>query len=254
MVEALQDAAEVVAASPHVRWWDAPVASDALDDQWTVSWSDQPGSPATGISVCPAQHRGSNEWWSFPSARPGSAGDTDVKLLSSTRRMSDGSRCVPVGLVLVEDVFRDEAWVRKLHVPEPTERHDPTVPADTAKIPQSPEITGPDDWADLCRRFPLYVTAAVEREWAETTGLHSPGQRWVMPDWAAISRHYDGVHLTVACHLAAATRAMALDDRTASVIAGWDPDRTYWFAPVTEDATATRWARDDERRWRSTAS
>ena len=94
----------------------------------------------------------------------------------------------------------------------------------------------------------------VEREWAETTGLHSPGQRWVMPDWAAISRHYDGVHLTVACHLAAATRAIFLDDRTASVIAGWDPDRTYWFAPVREDATATRWARDDERRWRSTAS
>ena len=257
VVEALQDAAEVVAASPHVRWWDAPLIQDALDDQWTVSWSDQPGSPATGISVCPAQHRGSNEWWSFPSARPGSAGDTDVKLLSSTRRMSDGSRCAPVGLVLVEDVFRDEAWVRKLHVPEPTERHDPTAPADTAKIPQipqSPEITGPDDWADLCRRIPLYVTAAVEREWAETTGLHSPGQRWVMPDWAAISRHYDGVHLTVACHLAAATRAIALDDRTASVIAGWGPDTAYWFAPVREDATATRWARDDERRWRSTAS
>lgn len=222
MVEALQDAAEVVAASPHVRWWDAPLIQDALDDQWTVSWSDQPGSPATGISVCPAQHRGSNEWWSFPDGHSASTASGDgTALLSSTRSLTDGSpspdshtgdsRELPAGLMFVEDVYSDSAWVRALHIPRDGE--DGTDGADGTIV----EITGPDDWA-------------------------------------AISRHYDGVHLTVACHLAAATRAIALDDRTASVIAGWGPDTAYWFAPVREDATATRWARDDERRWRSTAS
>ncbi|MGO1635443.1 MAG: hypothetical protein ACTHY6_12985 [Corynebacterium variabile] len=262
VVAALRDAAELVAASPHVEWWDGPVSPDALDDQWTVSWSDQPGSPATGALECPGQHRRSNEWWSFPDGRSGrtvTGGGTQV--LSSTRSLSNGSlpdgtqsggtREVPAGLLFVEDQFSDSAWVRKLHMPQVGVGG---AGGEHGAVRDIYEITGPDDWADLCRCFPLYVTAAVVREWADTTGLHSPDQRWVMPDWAAVSRHYDGAHLSVAGYLTAATRAIHLDGRTASVIAGWGPDSTYWFAPVREEATVTRWELDDDRRWQPVSS
>ena len=234
VVEALQDAAAAIAASPHTSWWDAPLGPDSLADQWTVSWSDEPGEPATGISECPEQSPGKGEWWSFPS---GGVSNTDTKLLSSTRRISDGDRDIPAGM-LAEGVFRGGAWVRALHVP------DALIVQDSKDIY---ELTGPEDWANLCRRFPLDVTDAVQRGWSATTGLDSPEQRWVMPDWAAVSRNYDGVHLSISGYLATATQAVHLDDRTASVLAGWGPDATYWFAPVEEAATATWWELKDGR-------
>lgn len=133
VVDALRDAAEVIAASPRTSWWDAPLGSDSLTDQGTVSWSDGPGDPATGLSESPEQIPGQGEWWSFPSGGPG------TKVLSSTRRISDGTRDIPGGVMFVEDAFQDEGWVRELHVPE---------------SPGIYELTGPEDWAELCRRFP----------------------------------------------------------------------------------------------------
>jgi hypothetical protein len=45
-----------------------------------------------------------------------------------------------------------------------------------------------------------------------------------------VAEEADAVHLTVAGYLAAAGRALPVDDRRASVIAGWAPDTTFWFA------------------------
>lgn len=80
-----------------------------------------------------------------------------------------------------------------------------------------------------------------------------PDQRWALPDWAAVSRRYDGVHLSIAGYLATATKAIHLDEKTASVLAGWGPDVTFWFAPVEEDAVATKWELKDGR-WEAAAS
>ncbi|QZY50606.1 hypothetical protein [Leucobacter tenebrionis] len=92
-----------------------------------------------------------------------------------------------------------------------------------------------DDWADLCREFPLAVTAEKRQDWYRTTGRAG---EWVMPDWEQVAGHYDGVHLTTHAYLTAAGRAIDLGDPSApdpahnpraSVIAGWNPDQTFWL-------------------------
>ena len=54
----------------------------------------------------------------------------------------------------------------------------------------------------------------------------------MVPDWAAVVETYDAVHLTTAAYLAGATRALAVDAETATMIAGWGPDATQWLTPV----------------------
>ncbi|MFX1760442.1 MULTISPECIES: hypothetical protein [Rhodococcus] len=63
------------------------------------------------------------------------------------------------------------------------------------------EIHGPDDWVQLCRRFPLEAIAQKRPGWYRTTGRDG---RWVLPDWRAVAEVYGGVHLNVAGYLAAA--------------------------------------------------
>lgn len=63
------------------------------------------------------------------------------------------------------------------------------------------EIHGPDDWVQLCRRFPLEVIAQKRPGWYRTTGRDG---RWVLPDRRAVAEVYGGVHLNVAGYLAAA--------------------------------------------------
>ena len=145
----------------------------------------------------------SGEWWSMPPA----------KLRHSTGAFTDGS---PVGLWCVEDGFGwDRAETRRLSV----------LPS--ARIL---EITDAQAWAELCREYPLDVTAQKRHDWYRTTGRIG---RWTMPDFSQAARDHDGVHLTVAAYLALAGEAIAIDEDSASVIAGWNPDETYWF---TDDA------------------
>jgi hypothetical protein len=106
------------------------------------------------------------------------------------------------------------------------------------------EITGPDDWADLCRRHPFDVTESRRHVWGLATGRQG---RWVIPDWPAVAVEWDAVHLTVAGYLRTAERAVPVDGETATVLAGWDPAATVWFGEAIElDATFTEWRRDDE--------
>lgn len=80
--------------------------------------------------------------------------------------------------------------------------------------------------ADLCARFPLEVTAQKRDDWFRTTGRTG---RWDIPDWQRVAAHDAGVHLTVSGYLTAAGTAIPVDSTTASVIAGWNPDETYWL-------------------------
>jgi hypothetical protein len=88
-------------------------------------------------------------------------------------------------------------------------------------------------WAQLCRRHPLPVTAARRHDWYRATGRGDV--TWVQPDWAAVADEVDAVHLTVAGYLTTAGRAIHVGQATASVLAGWDPDATYW---LTDGPTA----------------
>jgi hypothetical protein len=156
--------------------------------------SERPADPSAGFS---------GEWWSFPPTR------------SSTRSLFDGT---PAELWFVEDgTGWKRAVSRRMRIPGGVRVY---------------EIGGAQAWAQLCREFPVEVTAQKRHDWYTTTGRVG---RWVIPDWPRVAEYYDGVHLTVCGYLAAAGTAIAVDDATASVIAGWAPDETYW---LTDNAAA----------------
>jgi len=104
-------------------------------------------------------------------------------------------------------------------------------------------VDGPDDWAELCRRWPIDVgTTTRRRDWGEATGRDGG---WVVPDWSQVARAHDVVHLTVRGWLRTSGVAVAVDDDRASVVAGWTPDSAYRFAdPAPVDDTAV-WTRPD---------
>ncbi|SDT12707.1 hypothetical protein SAMN04489752_3435 [Brevibacterium siliguriense] len=181
----------------------------------------------------------SGEWWSTP----------PIGLWSSTGTWPDGT---PIGVELVEDdlgLERARACRLKL-------RPDARIA----------EISRPEDWAELCRRYPLDVTAQRRYVWFETTGRKG---RWVIPDWSRVAEEFDGVHVGMAGYLLTAGAVIDVtegrlgeeseniptagntDDRTASVMAGWHPDATFWLNDVIDAVTeVVEWHYDgDADRW-----
>ncbi|WP_336645928.1 hypothetical protein [Microbacterium sp. USHLN186] len=204
--------------APALREWASALRPDA---QWLVQW-DSPGIAApraispeelqtAGDRQVEAERRAhverpadphanfSGEWWSMPAwLAPSTMGET-----------LDRS---PAGLWFVEDGMGwERAFVYRARI------------APDARVC---EIDGPQAWAQLCRRFPVDVSASRRHDWFRATGRVGA---WVVPDWAALAEHYDGVHLQAAAYLAAAGTAIPVDDDRASVIAGWNPDETYWL-------------------------
>jgi len=54
------------------------------------------------------------------------------------------------------------------------------------------------------------------------------------------------VHLTIGGYLTAAGRALAISASAATMLAGWDPDKTYWLADALQAAgTPDRWEERD---------
>jgi hypothetical protein len=233
---ALRRAAHAIVGSAPAAWW-----GNGIDrsDQWAVTFDgtrDGTATPArealdvwrATVQRDEAQWRQyeigpgipmGGPWWSIP-----------PRALLRTSS-SPGGR----GLRFVEDGLGwSAAEVRQVQV------------ADSAHVF---EITSADDWAELCRRYPLDVTASRRHDWARAT---SRDGAWVIPDWARVADDYDAVHLTVAGYLNAATRAIPVDEESSSVVGGWDPDQTVWLRDgVAVTGKATRWAREDDGEWRS---
>ena len=139
---------------------------------------------------------------------PASAIAAVLGIVRTTRALGANG---PARLWFEEDSFRDDAAV--------------AVPVDghPARVI---EITGPDDWAALCRQHPLDVSAARRHDWYRVTGRVGS---WVIPDWRSVAAEADAVHLTVLGYLTAATRPIDVDGERATVLAGWNPDETFWF-------------------------
>lgn len=241
---AVRQAAAELAAHADTGWWDSPAA---LGDQHVVAF-DHPGQPPakphladlrTGIeALADREHdvtafrdaRGyevdwrtvSGTWWSAPIATRG---------VHSTRAL--GTDVQPLGLACVEDELgweRADSW--------------PIAPAET---PRLYELADPTDWVRLCRDYPRDVTNAKRGDWWRATGRDG---LWVMPDWPAVARDWDAVHLTVRGYLTTAGRALDVDDEQATVLAGWDPDSTFWLNDVLRLAGRARhWWRDQEGEW-----
>ncbi|MGW5268652.1 hypothetical protein ACWEQ4_08450 [Rhodococcus sp. NPDC003994] len=232
---ALRRVAEHVAQSPWTEWW----STDAvLTEQWAVGWSfgdsdllddSAVGRPAAevlsewSVRTAEEEERALRERPTDPTARFGGEWWSTPPTLCSSRLLADGT---PAGLWFVEDDSGPTRAVsRRVAV------------AEGARVF---EVDGPQAWAQLCRLFPLDATAQKRHDWYRTTGRAG---RWVIPDWPRVAEVYDGVHLTAAGYLSAATTAIPVDDDGASVIAGWAPDETYWFTD------AARIVADDARRW-----
>ena len=235
----------LLANSPHSAWWATPLAQDT---QWAVDFEGVPA--AQGITRTasetlerwhaaqvdeevaakrerPADPRAarSGTWWSKP--------PTD--LTRTTRSLNARG---PAGLWLVEDNRGwDHATVRQIHVPA------------GARVF---EIDSPDALAHLCQRFPLDITASRRHDWYRTTARNG---RWVIPDWARVARNFDAVHLTVAGYLSSAGLAVPVENDQMTVLAGWDPDQTFWLKDVVQDEPAVHaWGYDQDEGWTVSAA
>ncbi|WP_260857358.1 hypothetical protein [Microbacterium sp. 1.5R] len=243
------DGTDAVAALPSVRDALRPVAERLVallpdltapwaSAQWTVDW--RPASDGTAIthpssdllSAWTREHHDdekraererphdvhahfSGHWWSVPYQFPTSRG-----------RIADA-------LELVEDSL---GWEVATVIPV----------RGTGRIL---EIRSADDWAALCREFPLEATASRRHDWFRITGRDG---RWLIPDWERIAERWDAVHLTTLGYLSAATRCIDVDDEYATVIAGWAPDSTVWLGDVVREWHEPRqqWRREPhENTW-----
>jgi hypothetical protein len=87
----------------------------------------------------------------------------------------------------------------------------------------------------------------------------------VIPDWSRVAEDFDGVHVSLAGYLRTAGAVVDVgdasfiedspsrptagdtDERTASLMAGWNPDTTYWLGDVvTGIAEVAEWVYDDD--------
>lgn len=239
--EALLPIAQAVLDSPAATWWSTGLTGGQRYVEWgdtqtaRIDLGDAAGKLAgwkatTLADVLDARSRPSDPaaawsgaWWSSPVNAS----------LPRTRRVLDGLGSV--GLVLEEDGFGElEARVV------------PVVARDGSRVF---EILNPDDWVALVAKYPLEVSLSKRHDWWSITGLAGS---WLIPDWSAVARDVDAVHLSVTGYLTTAGRALAVDAPLTStahtVLAGWNPDESFWLADVLErDGEPTTWRRSEDR-------
>lgn len=231
--EALAPIAHRLTETGVVDRWSAPMAAEQwrVEFETIVSDAAWPGAVSTtlarwrrqaarmevlhaGVHVEPGV-RVTGIWWSRPLELPSTTGEWGT---------------TPVGLPLVED---GSGWELALVTPA----------RGAGRVLELDEAS----WADLCRRHPLEVTASSGADWGRVTGRVG---RWVIPDWAAVAEEWDAVHLPIAQYLALAGCTIDVGGGTASLIAGWDPDRTVWLTgSVRAWGDSQQWAADEGNRW-----
>ena len=227
VIAALDPIAELIMASEATRGWDAPRGAE----QWAVDWrspDDRAPLPSDSRALLTAWSeqrraeevraglerpadpyaRWSGTWWSVP-----------TELLLTRGVIADA-------LELVEDSM---GWEEATIIP-------------VRGSGRTLEIRTDEDWAQLCRQYPLEVTASTRHDWFRVTGRDG---RWLIPDWARVAGGWDAVHLSTLAYLRCATTLIEIDDEYASVIGGWAPDSTIWLTDGARewDEPRQHWAR-----------
>lgn len=72
------------------------------------------------------------------------------------------------------------------------------------------------------------MTASRGYDWGELTGQAGP---WILPDWRAVARVWDGIHVSVGGYLSASNLAVEAGTGLA-LLTGWQPDQTLWLHDV----------------------
>jgi hypothetical protein len=251
---ALIPLAKFILASPGAAWWHNDAA---LSQQWATLAviDDHPGRLA---SPGPAKERldtwkecqdGEEEWfrgqtqegamfgpdfggawWSIPFATD-NANAIGAFLPSSTRRLTSLGA---ISLALGEDGDGlDQAFLCRVH------------PSTEVRVY---EVHTKGDWAGLVEWYPFSAKWSRRAVWKQSTGRN---EHWFLPDFAAVSNDFDGIHLSVAGYLSAAGEVIDLQDG-ATMIAGWGPDETYWLTDdFTVEPKPEKWERiGDMHEWR----
>jgi len=232
---ALRPVAEAVAASPAAAWWTEP--AEVTEPRYTSLYDGRrPEPPAlTGARTRLAAWRAETVKEERDSARDRSA-DLDDLITGSwwstptTASPVTTTRSLP-GLGAVALAWQEDGL---------GERHAAIWPLAPARPPRVWEIDRPEAWTALVERYPLDVTHARRHDWYRATGRDGA---WRIPDWHAVAADWDAVHLTVAGYLSTATRALPLADGAATVLAGCDPDQTWWLSDLLTATSA------DPERW-----
>lgn len=250
VANALAPLAATLLTADATSWWRSPAdLADQRFVEWLGEYATEPPS-LTGSSERLARWRDdtvaeeeraarelptdprasfSGAWWSAP--------PTDGLAHTSRARPWLGA----IQLLLTED---DAGW-----------EHARVWPLRPTREVRVFEITGPEAWAALVEAYPLRVTASKRHDWWRTTGVDT---EWFIPDWAAVAQDYDAVHLTMVGYLTTPGTAIPVRGG-ATVLAGWNPDETYWLADLLEPAgEPVEWERRDTGRdhdeWMSVAS
>ncbi|MDQ2750309.1 MAG: hypothetical protein ABI775_03615 [Pseudonocardiales bacterium] len=233
--ELLEPVALAVTHAPAAAWWASPLARD---DQQYVQFLGEPQRPPPSLSGSPAMLNAwrtstaaaearaltgpgdptapvTGSWWSTPA---------DAGVVTTTRALPGLGAA---GLALLED-----SWGPT------TARCWPLAAQPGARCY---EITGSEDWVELVTRYPLDVTGSRRHDWWRVTGW---ADGWLIPDWADVATDYDAVHLTVAGYLSSAGRTLRVGQE-ATLLAGWNPDQTFWLNDVLRDAGPTTLWRSD---------
>jgi len=237
---ALRPLAASIAGAAATAWWNTPVDLSALrSTQWTddhsppqtltgaatnlQKWREQTAAQNLRAKTDRPPRAGvlySGTWWSAP---------TMASLVSTTRPLANLGA---VHLCWHEDTLGfQNAMIWTL---------------ETIQSPKVWEITHPQAWVDLVQTYPLDVTFEFRDDWQRTTGREG---NWYIPDWNAVAADWDAVHVSVAGYLTTATRALPLaDGDAATMLAGWNPDQTWWLTDILRSKTQpVEWHRTDER-------
>lgn len=258
--EALRPVAAAVLAAPVSRWWGTPVdlerqryaqflGGNPLDEPAlsgaagrVAAWRADTVRKEESLKGTRQEPLGawSREWWSDPA----------LSGLPVTTRALPGLGAAR--LALVEDGL---GWK--------SARCWPLRPRAGARIY---EVDGPGAWASLVARYPLDVTRSRRQDWWRATGATG---RWLIPDYQAVAEDYDAVHVTVFGYLTTAGVPVPVplpvpaplpvpvpapvpgpagsDDGARTVLAGWEPDATWWLTDCLAPAGAPEdWAADDD--------
>ena len=226
VITALEAVARALAVAPAASWWWSPVA---VEEQAVTRWLDRDRATPpelSGVSTrlqrwrvatLADEERAAKErpaafdasysgaWWATPVL---------TNVTTTSRQFGD---LPAVQLELVEDSM---GWT--------------SARVATARVRPGGriwEIGSPADWVKLVERYPLNVDRSRRHDWWRATGGHGP---WQIPDWLAVGQDHDGVHLSVAGYLAGAGRALQTEGGQ-TVIAGFDPDLTYWLTDGAVD-------------------